>query len=82
MVWLLFFTSGYVSHDSLMPQRKRNRHLFGFFSLWQHRCIPVRVCKNLEPRERMWKAACLETAVGLRQSILKVKVEAGWWLWV
>lgn len=42
----------------------------------------MRVCKNLEPRERMWKAACLETAVGLRQSILKVKVEAGWWLWV
>lgn len=64
------------------PKERETGICLDFFSLWQRRCIPVRVCKNLEPIERMWKAACLETAVGLRQSILKVKVEAGWWLWV
>lgn len=42
----------------------------------------MRVCRNLEPIQRTWKAVCPQTAVGLRQTIRKVKLQAGGWLWV
>lgn len=64
-----------------IPLEEKQASVWIFF-LWQLRCIPVRVCGNLEPIQRMWKSVCPETAVGLRQAILKVKLEAGGWLWV